>query len=460
LTSSGTALKGATILRPGTELELDFTDILANGQGVGRASGMVVFCFGPLPGERARVRVATVKQRYAVADLIALLEESPARVLPFCPVFGECGGCQLQHLAYDAQLRWKRDVVRNTLTRIAGVAAVSVNETIGMREPRAYRNKMSLVVDRRAKPPALGFYRQRSHDVVAIDGCPIVAPQLDATIGTLVRSRSRGAVGRALRDARHLVARAARASGEAVLTVTTAVPMNDAAEVGSALLGELPGLAGIENSFDLSGENAILGRQHRLLAGKGEIEETICGLRYRISPASFFQVNVEILERIFAFVEPWLQPPAAIVDAYCGAGTFSLFFARHGWSVYGIEENRHAVAEAQENARLNGLQERVAFDTGRVERMLALPRGAQALRRSRVVFLDPPRKGCDPAVLAAIAGAAVAHVWYLSCDAATLARDLKFLISNGYRFETVQPFDMFPQTGHVETLVRMEYAAS
>lgn len=456
MTSSGTAPSGAQTLRAGTELELDVTDLLANGQGVGRANGMVVFCFGPLPGERARVRIVTVKQRYAVGTMLELLHASSERVDPFCPVFGECGGCQVQHFAYEAQLRWKRDVVHNALTRIAGATDITVQPTIGMQTPRAYRNKMSLVVDARKQPPALGFYRQRSHDVVAIDRCPVVVEPLDATIRTLVRSRRDGAFARLLPEARHLVARAGKTDGDVVLSVTTEKPLGNEVD-GARLLREL-GVNGVENSYDLAGDNAVLGRRHRSLAGSTAIEETAGGLRYRISAGSFFQVNVEILERIFATMEPWLAQPAEIVDAYCGAGTFALFFAQHGWRVTGIEENRHAVQEAHENARLNGLETQVTFTAGRVERVLA--EGNNALARSRAIFLDPPRKGCEEAVLGAITSVRVPHVWYLSCDAATLARDLRFLLSKGYRCETVQPFDMFPQTGHVETLVRLEYATT
>jgi 23S rRNA (uracil1939-C5)-methyltransferase len=418
---------------------------------------MVVFCFGPLPGERARVRIVTVKQRYAVGRMLELLQASADRVDPFCPVFGECGGCQVQHLAYDAQLRWKRDIVHNALTRIAGAMDITVNPTIGMPSPRAYRNKMSLVVDHRKDPPSLGFYRQRSHDVVAIDGCPVVVEPLDATIRTLIASRTEGAFARMLTQARHLVARAGTAHSDVVLSVTTEEPAGKGSD-GPGLLREL-GVDGIENSYDLTGENAVLGRRHRSLAGSTAIEETVAGLRYRISAASFFQVNVTILERIFATMESWLARPAEIVDAYCGAGTFALFFARHGWRVFGIEENRHAVQEAHDNARLNALEKQVTFTVGRVERVLA-EAGNAALQRSRAIFLDPPRKGCDPAVLDAITSVRVPHVWYLSCDAATLARDLRFLLSKGYRCETVQPFDMFPQTGHVETLVRLEYATT
>jgi 23S rRNA (uracil1939-C5)-methyltransferase len=455
LTTRETAPNPVATLRKGVELKLAFTDLLANGQGVGRAGGVVVFCFGPLPGEEARVRIAEVKQRYAVAEAIEMLDASPERTHPFCRVFGICGGCQLQHLSYPAQLRWKRDVIHETMHRIGGIEA-DVRETIGMRDPRAYRNKMSLVVDRGNEPPALGFYRQRSHDVVPIDGCPVVTPALEALLCRLNELRGEEPVAEMLREARHLVARASTASGESVLTITTERRSARAARAAPYLLLELPGLAGITNSFDLANENAILGRRHRVLGGRGEIEEAIGAVRYSISPGSFFQVNVEIIEHIFAAMVPWLQTPRRIVDLYCGVGTFALFFAKHGWKVYGVEENAGAIAEANGNAARNELQHLVRFWTGRVEQLTSSPAFRNALRNSGVLFLDPPRRGCDEITLGAIAQARIPAIWYLSCDPATLARDSKFLVAKGYRLGALQPFDMFPQTGHVETLAQLE----
>ncbi len=456
MTTKDTAPNAVPALRNGAELELAFTDLLANGQGVGRAAGIVVFCFGPLPGELARVRVTEVKQRYAVAEKLEILRETPQRADPFCPVFGRCGGCQIQHLSYPAQLTWKRDVVRETMHRIGGIEDPNVRETIGATDPRAYRNKMSLVVDASADPPALGFYQQRTHEVVAIDGCPVVAPLLDALLRRLDALRGTESVKLALREARHLIARASSVTNESVLTITTARRSEAVARAAHDLRREIPGLAGVTNSFDLSNENAILGRRHRVLAGRGEIEESIGGVRYRVSPASFFQVNVEMVGRIFDTLEPWLQGARRIVDLYCGVGTFSLFFAKFGCRIYGIEENAVAVAEAVANARLNELHQSTRFTAGRVERLAETLRGA--LRKSDVVFLDPPRKGCDETTLAQIADARVRNVWYLSCDPATLARDSKFLVAKGYRLDSLQPFDMFPQTGHVETLARLEYS--
>jgi 23S rRNA (uracil1939-C5)-methyltransferase len=454
LTNSGTAPKPGG-LKPGVALEVTFTDLLANGQAVGRTGGMVIFCFGPLPQERALVTIVSIKPKYAVADLVRLLGTSSLRAQPFCPVFGTCGGCQVQHLSYPAQLAWKRDIVRNALVRIGGFTGVAVRDAIGMINPRAYRNKMSLVVDHAKRPPAIGFYRQRSHDVVPIDNCPIVATQLSDYISRLNAARLDPEVAGALEPARHVVARNARATGQAVVTVTTAAPSESVAKAAPALQARLPGAVGVTNSFDLSSANAIVGRRHHVVSGVPEIEEVVHGVRYRVSAGSFFQVNVEIVARIFDFMKPGLQVPRRIVDLYCGAGTFALYFAKHGAEVYGIEESRHAVAEAQANAELNGLQERVRFRAGRVEQLVADAQAREVLRRAQIVFLDPPRKGSDEATLSALTEAGVPNIWYLSCDPATLARDLKFLAAKGYRFGVVQPFDMFPQTGHVETLVTL-----
>ncbi len=451
MTTSDTAPKRPASLRLGAVLELVFTDILASGQGVGRAGSVVVFCFGPLSGERARVRITEVKRNYAVATMLELLARSPERAQPFCPVFGACGGCQVQHLAYPAQLEWKRGIVRNALARIGGMTGADVLPTIGMRDPRAYRNKMAVVVDHATGSPVLGFYRQRSHEVVAIDACPIVTPPLDALLGRLAALRGTAEVDEMLTEARHLVARGSEASGRVVLTVTTDRPSPAVRRAAPMVLERVPALAGVTNSFDRSA-NAIAGRKQNVLAGDSYVDETIGGVRYRVSAGSFFQVNVEIVGRIFEFLDGRLPTPRNAVDLYCGIGTFALYFARRGWTVVGVEENRDAVAEAVANARRNGLAQRAAFVHGRVEEMARAGKLEPLLCGTEMAFLDPPRKGCDEVTLAALAHARPRRLWYLSCDAATLARDVKFLVSKGFGLAAVQPFDMFPQTGHVETL--------
>lgn len=456
MTNKATARSGtAPPLVAGTELELLFSDLLANGQAVGRASGLVVFCFGPLPNERARVRIASVKPKYATAHLLHLTSSSPERTVPFCPVFGTCGGCQVQHLAYAGQLAWKRDMVRSALARIGGFSEVEVRPVVGMVNPRNYRNKMSLVVDQASGTPTIGFYQQRSHDVVPIDACPIVTPQLSAYIARFNDARVSAETAAAMKVARHIVSRNASASGEAVVTITTPQLSSEVERAAPLLMRALPGAVGLTNSYDLRSQNAIMGRRQRVLQGRSEIEETIDGVTYRVSAASFFQVNVEIVSRIFGFMKGALEHPRRIVDLYCGAGTFSLFFAKNGCQVYGVEENPQAVIEGEDNADLNGLEHWVRFRAGRVEDVVRSREAAMAMREADIVFLDPPRKGSDEVTLAAIAASHVPFIWYLSCDPATLARDLKFLAANGYRLGIVQPFDMFPQTGHVETLVTL-----
>ncbi len=436
----------------GQEIELRFDDLLSNGQAVGRAGGMAVFVFGPLPSERAKIRITAVKPKYAIGEVVTLLETSQSRAEPFCPVFGICGGCQVQHLHYEAQLAWKRNVVRSALQRIGGISEADVKPVIGTAHPREYRNKMALVVDHPNHATGFGFYKQRSHDVVPIDRCPIVQPALNRTIENLIALRRDPKTSPAFETAKHVVARTSLATKQNVIALTTRQPAESLEALSETLYRRLPATAGLIESFDLPSENAILGRRSKSLAGNDSIEEIVGGLRFRISTRSFFQVNVEILERIFEVIAPLAENARKVFDLYCGSGAFALWFAKFGCAVFGIEENASAIEEARKNAGLNDVASRIEFQRGRVEDVLAQPTVKERLQAADAVFLDPPRKGTDPRVLEAIAAAGVGSVWYLSCDPATLARDLKLLLPKGYRLVSVQPFDMFPQTGHVESL--------
>lgn len=438
--------------------------MLANGQGVGRIGAQVVFVWGPLPEERALVRVVEVKKTYAVAESLKILERSAERVDPFCPVFGTCGGCQVQHLSYEGQLAWKTRLVREALQRIGKFESPPVRSAIGMDEPRAYRNKMALVVRSTEDRVDFGFYQMRSHDFVPITGCPVVLPQLDETIAALRGVAEEPEYAPLFREVLHAVARAGKATGQMVLTFTTKAPAADLTRVAKAISRRLRGMVGFANSHSPASENAILGRKHRELWGRTEMEEKIAlsggrALRYRISAPSFFQINTEIVSKIFDALGD-LAVPMRVVDLYCGAGTFSIWFAVRGASVVGIEENHAAIREARVNAGLNGVQRKTEFLAGRVETLLRRSPGYEALLQAEVAFLDPPRKGCEPQTLDALVDARVPAVWYLSCNPATLARDLAHLRRGGYTLQSVQPFDMFPQTGHVEALVTMRRTES
>jgi 23S rRNA (uracil1939-C5)-methyltransferase len=464
LTSGGSAAL-APVLAPGDIVEISCTDLIAKtGQAVGRSDGMVVYVLGPVPGERARVRIETVKAKYAVGELVELLSHSPDRVEPFCGVFGACGGCQVQHLAYPAQLRWKRGIVENALRRLGGIEDAPVAMPIGMANPRNYRNKMALVVtstaaaDGDAPAVQFGFYAARTHDIVPIETCPIVMPQLDTAIAGFWDAARDPETRPAFTGAKHVVARAGLASGESVVSLTSDRASSQLPALGAKLAAKLPGVVGIGNSFEPPSENAVMGRKNVTVFGSSEMQEAIDGVRFRVSPASFFQVNSEMVGKIFDYLAKQVPNVDRIVDLYCGAGTFALFFAKHGARVVGIEENPHAVREANANALLNGVDAKTAFMNGRVEAVLRTKPGASALAAADVVFLDPPRKGSDEATIGAIVRARVPHVWYLSCNPATLARDLAQLVAGGYRLGAVQPFDMFPQTGHIEALASLHRA--
>ncbi|MGA2392257.1 MAG: 23S rRNA (uracil(1939)-C(5))-methyltransferase RlmD [Candidatus Lustribacter sp.] len=444
-----------TGLKPGTVGVVEFTDLLANGQAVGRFDGMVVFVDGPLPGERARIRLTDVKAKYAVGQVLERETTSPDRAEPFCPVFGTCGGCQVQHLAYPAQLAWKHRIVADALVRIGGFHDLTVREPIGMDVPRAYRNKMALVVEEAGPAPVFGFYRARSHDLVPIDHCPIVLEPLDAAIGGLLAAARAPETAAAFSAVKHVVMRAGLSSPNSVLSLTTDAKSPAIAAAAPQIAERIPGIGGISNSYEPANANAVIGRRMDFVWGRREMEETIEGVRFRVSPASFFQINGAMVASIFRTLAPLIAGTPRIVDLYCGAGTFAIYFASRGASVVGIEENAAAVTEARGNARLNKVEERVRFVQGRVEGALANAEGRTALREAEIVFLDPPRKGSDEATLAAIAEARVPSIWYLSCNPATLARDLRYLAGRGYGIGLVQPFDMFPQTGHVETLVTL-----
>jgi 23S rRNA (uracil1939-C5)-methyltransferase len=422
--------------------------------------GLVIFVTGPLPGERAIVRVTSVKAKYAVGEALTYERFSDSRAEPFCPVFGICGGCQVQHLAYPAQLAWKAQIVRNALRRIGGFNDVAVEPTVGMAYPRAYRNKMSLVVQAQPDAVRLGFYQARSHELVPIDGCPVVVPPLDAAIAGLHSAAADPQTAPAFAEVKHAVMRVGTASGQAVLSLSTERHSSAIAAAAPALAAKIPSVVGISNSFEPRNANAVMGRKMAYVWGAREMEEVIENVRFRVSPASFFQVNSEMVGQIFRYMEPGLAPGREIVDLYCGAGTFAIFFASRGARVVGIEENPAAIREANLNAELNAVTARAQFIAGRVEGAVANAAGRAALRNADIVFLDPPRKGSDEATLDAIAAAGVDNVWYLSCNPATLARDLHTLGTLGYRPASVQPFDMFPQTGHVETLVTLHRASS
>lgn len=429
-----------------------------DAQGVCRHEGMAVFVPGMLPGERALVRIVKPEKRFAFGRLERLLESSPDRAEPFCPAYRRCGGCSCQHMTYETSLRFKLDQVQALLERVGGLS-IQVPPVWGMDDPFAYRNKGAYPVANVRGEPVCGFFAPRSHDLIPLpaQGCRIQqADSYDAIQAILRWMRESGAsayeeeTGRGL--VRHVMTRSTTDGGLMVVLVVTRADIPQKAQLIAHLRDAVSGLQSLCLSINSRKTNVILGSDIRLLWGKPEMEDTLCGLRFAVSPLSFFQVNPAQTECLYqlALTYAQLTGTETVVDAYCGAGTISLLLARHAARVIGIEIVPEAIENAKANAQRNGI-DHAEFLVGATETLL--PRLVDEGLHPDVVVIDPPRKGCEPAVLEAILKAQPKRVVYVSCGAPTLARDAKILCEGGYQAERVQCVDMFCWTGAVETVM-------
>ena len=428
-----------------------------DAQGVCRHEGMAVFVPGLLPGERALVRIVKPEKRYAFGRVEKLLEKSPSRAEPFCPIYKRCGGCVCQHMTYEASLAFKRQQVQDLLQRVGGLS-IEVPPVWGMAHPFGYRNKGAYPVAQTDGAPACGFFAPRSHDLVPLpeNGCAIQgedSARATQAVLSWMRENSVPAydeqTGRGL--VRHIMTRSTT-SGELMVVVVTRADIPKASRLIELLRAAVPGLCSVCLSVNSRRTNVILGTDIRVLWGKAAMEDTLCGLRFSVSPLSFFQVNPRQTERLYGLALEYagLTGAETVVDAYCGAGTISLLLAQKAKKVIGIEIVPEAIQNANENAARNGIAN-AEFHVGATEELL--PKLVENGLRPDVIVLDPPRKGCDPAVLQAIIAAAPKRVVYVSCGAPTLARDAKLLAEGGYAAEKVQCVDMFCWTGAVETVM-------
>lgn len=429
-----------------------------DAQGVCRHEGMAVFVPGLLPGERALVRIVKPEKRYAFGRVEKLLEKSPSRAEPFCPIYKRCGGCVCQHMTYEASLAFKRQQVQDLLQRVGGLS-IEVPPVWGMAHPFGYRNKGAYPVAQTDGAPACGFFAPRSHDLVPLPegGCAIQgedSARATQAVLSWMRENSVPAydeqTGRGL--VRHIMTRSTTSGELMVVVVVTRADIPKASRLIELLRAAVPGLCSVCLSVNSRRTNVILGTDIRVLWGKAAMEDTLCGLRFSVSPLSFFQVNPRQTERLYGLALEYagLTGAETVVDAYCGAGTISLLLAQKAKKVIGIEIVPEAIQNANENAARNGIAN-AEFHVGATEELL--PKLVANGLRPDVIVLDPPRKGCDPAVLQAIIAAAPKRVVYVSCGAPTLARDAKLLAEGGYAAEKVQCVDMFCWTGAVETVM-------
>lgn len=431
-----------------------------DAQGVCRQDGIAVFVPGLLPGERARVRIVKPEKRYAFGRIEELLEKSPNRAEPFCSIYKRCGGCVCQHMTYETSIAFKRRQVQDLLERVGGLS-IEVPPVLGMAHPFGYRNKGAYPVAQVGGAPACGFFAPRSHALIPLpqNGCAIQGEDsAKATQAVLAWMRQNNVpaydelTGRGL--VRHIMTRSTTHGELMVVLVVTRADIPKAGQLIELLKAAVPGLCSICLSINSRRTNVILGTDIRVLWGKGTMEDTLCGLRFSVSPLSFFQVNPAQTEKLYGLALEYagLTGSETVVDAYCGAGTISLLLAQKAKKVIGIEIVPEAIQNANENAVRNHI-ENAEFHVGATEDLL--PRLIADGLRPDVIVLDPPRKGCDLAVLDAIIAAAPKRVVYVSCGAPTLARDAKLLAEGGYTAEKVQCVDMFCWTGAVETVMSL-----
>jgi 23S rRNA (uracil1939-C5)-methyltransferase len=446
-------------VRKGDRLRLSVAALDDDAAGVALHQGMRIHVAGALPEEEVEATVAHVSPHRpdAWAALDAVLQASPARVEPVCPAYGPCGGCTLEHLDYAGQLAFKRGRVLNELAKVPELAALTVGDCVASPRPLGYRNKHKLVYARDAHGlPLLGAYAPRSHEVVDLGGCQVAEPALDivaAALRGLCQDLRVRAYDERLGEGvlRYAVLRA-NAAGQVLATLVTATAeFAEGATLARALtateLADGAQVVGVVQNINSTRGNALWGDRDVTLAGQGYLEERIGPVKLHLSPTAFLQVNRELAARLYAdlLAQVALAGRERVVDCYAGVGGIALTLAPHAAEVIGIEEHARAVADAQVSAELNGAKHARFVAGDAAARLLEV-------ERADLVVLNPPRRGCAPAVLDACARLSPERIAYVSCAPETLVRDLALLRAKGYVTRAVTPYDMLPQTPHVEAL--------
>ena len=487
-------------MKKGDIVRLKIEDISHEGQGIGKADGFAVFVKNTVLGDVVDAELTKVKKNYAFGKVVEMVEESGLRQEPICQYAGQCGGCAFQKMTYEGQLHLKRKQIVDKLVRLGGLEDPKVNDAIGMEEPFRYRNKASMPVStgglitrkggivEPVHEPRIGFYQAKSHDVVNCDDC-------------MLQSEPAMAAARALRQfmeednitsydprwekglMRHMIVRTAMGTGQVmVILVINGKGIPNAAKLIQMLddaIFEVPvyeegPLAGVEFSLESVVVNVnkkntsdILGEECITLAGSPTIMEKVGDLEFEISPLSFYQVNPQQMEKLYGKVVEYadLKGGETVLDLYCGVGSIGLFLANdmrnkgdNTGRVIGIESVKPAVLDANRNAVVNGIVN-ARYVCGKAEEEMPKMVSGEGLKdeslritQADVVILDPPRAGCEEELLKAVVEVDPAKIVYVSCDPATLARDIKFLVANGYEFVEATPCDMFPWTGHCEVV--------
>ncbi|MBS5111898.1 MAG: 23S rRNA (uracil(1939)-C(5))-methyltransferase RlmD [Coprobacillus cateniformis] len=440
-------------------IEAKCIDYTHDGQGIVKVDSFPIFVKNMLVNEVGKAKIIKVLKNYAVGRLIEIYETSPYRQVPLCPIFKQCGGCHLQHLSLAGQQNFKTKRVKDTLERI-GHCHVEVQPCLMMEEPWYYRNKVQVPVGTQGNTIVTGFYKQHSNDIVPMDKCYIqneASNQLINRVRILLQEVQETPYDKVTHQGniRHILVKYAFTTQQLMLVfITYQKRIKKIDYLISTLKKEFPHLTTVIQNINSRHDNVILGDEIKVIDGSGYIEDQLLGNTYRISVKSFYQVNPIQVEHLYQkaidFAE--LKPTDEVIDAYCGIGTISLSMAQYVQKVYGVEIVEQAIIDAKENAIRNGISnvEFTCQDAG--EFMVEF---AKKNKHIDVVMVDPPRKGCSQIFLDQLITLAPDKVVYISCDVATQARDIACLQEHGYIADICQPVDMFPQSHHIENIVRL-----
>ena len=439
--------------------ELTIIDMGSEGEGIGKINDFTVFIPKAVTGDVVEIRIVKVKKSFGYGKLVKLITPSPFREEPICEVADTCGGCQLQHLSYEAQLDWKTKKVKDCLSRIGGLKEIEVLPTLGMDNPYHYRNKAQYPIRKINGKVKTGFFAPRSHQLIPLETCYIQDTKKEAIMKAVLAFLEKYNISIYNEEkhtglVRHLMIKTGYHTDEMmVCLVINGSKLPHAEELVKAIKAVAPVTSIILNQH-LEKSNTILGNSCTVLDGENAIIDYIGDLQFKISPLSFFQVNPQQTEVLYtkALEYAELTGDEIVWDAYCGIGSISLFLAQKAKKVYGVEIIPEAIENAKENAALNHITN-AEFYVGKAEEVI--PQMYEQGIVADTIVVDPPRKGCDSKLLETLIKMSPNKIVYVSCDPATLARDLAYLVVEGYQVEKVQPVDMFPQTTHVETVVKL-----
>ncbi|MBU5455295.1 23S rRNA (uracil(1939)-C(5))-methyltransferase RlmD [Caproiciproducens sp. MSJ-32] len=446
------------------EYILDIVGTGYEGEGIAKIKGYPIFIDGAIEGEKVRALIVKVKKNFAYGKLIEVIEASEDRVEPKCQYYKRCGGCSVQHMNYNKQLKYKHERVKDCISKIGGLDENLVKFPIGMEKPERYRNKVQLPVGIVKGKLSIGFYAPRSHNIIDLDSCLIQDKVADIVTKIVREWMEKYNIDPASIDGifnkkgliRHIMIRRGFKTNEVmVVLVSTDEKVPYINELIEELKENIDGLKSIVLNINKAETNVILGQKCISLYGEDTITDYIGEFKFNISPLSFFQVNPKQTEVLYrkALEYAGLTGEETVFDAYCGTGTITLFLSQKAKKVYGVEIIEEAIHNARKNANSNSV-DNAEFFVGKSEEVI--PNLINEGIRPEVIVVDPPRKGCDIKLLDAIGEAKPERIVYVSCDPSTLARDLKILTEKGYEVKEVQPVDMFPHTSHVETVVLIE----